>query len=460
MTTPPKKPREMKNGKTGPLTLLSGFKDRLPSDLALWDHLSTSVERLGRSYGFLRIETPAVEDARLYAALDDPLAFPESERYSFVDAEEVTVMLRPETTLGMARAYREHGFATLPMPLRIFSQGPAFRFVPKPGAGTYRQFSQFNFLVFGDMQAVVDAQIIAALYFLFRDLQLDVHVRLNSIGHAECRVQYERLLADYYRTRRGALCDACKEKLTNKQYLQLFTCRVPECQTLMQEAPPIVDHLCDADRQHFVQVLEHLDEVDVSYELDPRLFRSSKQYNRTVVAFSIARNDGRDPLTLASGGRQDQIVSLVGGEPTPVFGIAGSLERLLMACKEQQIAPPAAEQPDVFLAQLGDAARRKSLRLFLEMRNHGIQVAESLSKEGIKGQLEMATRLKAKFALILGQKEIMDGTALIRDMENGIQEVVDFQKVIPELKKRLEKSKPSNVVPPSHSGNGAGVPAE
>lgn len=430
---PNKPPKERK---ISPVGLLQGYKDRLPMDVPYWDHVTEQIKRLARDYSFIQIETPILEDARLFSMLKEKDA-PENEQlYFFDDPEGVSIALRPENTLPLARAYREHGFANLPQPVKVFYLGPQFRF-ERTSAGRLRQFTQFGLEVFGDASPIVDAQIISALHFFLQDLHLDVHLHLNSFGHPECRAQYEKMLVEYYRTRRSILCDDCKAKLV-KHPLQLLACQVPECQEVSQDAPQIIDHLCDADRQHFVQVLEHLDEVEVAYELDPRLFRGKPYYNRTVVEFVTTSADGR-PLALAGGGRYDQLVTAIGGEPTPAFGIAAGVERIITAMKEQSVQPPVSPPPDVYLAQIGDDARKKSLRLFLELRHEGIKVAESLSKEGIKSQLETATRIRARFALILGQKEIMDGTILLRDMENGIQEVVDFQKIIPEVKKRLQK---------------------
>lgn len=446
MTTPPLK-RSSKPA--SPVGLLPGYKDRLPQDVPYWDYVVHHIERVARDYSFLHIETPIVEDARLFSALTDAPT-DASEVVTFEDADGTRVALRPENTIPLARAYREHGFTALPQPVKVYSLGPQFR-REKPGAGRLRQFTQFNLEVFGDLSPVVDAQLIAAVYFFLSDFRLDFRLHLNSVGHPECRAAYERLLTEFYRTKRSALCDECKARLA-KQPLHLLVCHVPECQEIAQEAPPIVDHLCEEDREHFVRVLEHLDEVQVSYVLDPRLFREKAYYNRTVVEFFTSHGDGRS-IALAGGGRYDSLIATLGGEPTPGLGIAVGIERVITAMKEQGIAPPETPAPDVYLTQIGDEARKKSLRLFLELRNEGIKVAESLSKEGIKAQLEAATKVHAQFALILGQKEIMDGTILLRDMENGIQEVIDFQKIIPEVKKRLQKlvaagEKNNRITPP------------
>lgn len=445
-----KKSKEARPRKSGPVGRLTGFKDQLPLDSGAWEYVLEAFHRLALDYGFTRIDTPILEEAELFEPFRENGAVYDKHLITFTDPDGNVVALRPESTVPLARAYREHGLGNQGQPVKLYYLGPQFRFVSKPGGGTQRQFTQFGLEVFGDPQPVVDAQLIAAVYFFFSELNLSVRLHISSLGHSVCRAQYEKLLAEFFRPRRAALCELCKDKLAKQQVIRLLECREAQCIELFQEAPQIVDHLCEEDRTHFMRVLEHLDEVEISYILDPRLLRDRTFANRTIVEFYADQKNGT-PLALAGGGRHDELVALTGGQPTPAFGLAGGVERVLVALREQGRTPPPATGPDAFLAQLGDSARRKSLQLFIRLRQEGIRVAENLSKEGIKGQLEMATRLRAKFSLILGQKEIMDGTILIRDMENGIQEVVDFQKIIPELKKRLAKF--SSPIPPTPTSN-------
>lgn len=435
---------EKPRSRSGPLNLLEGFKDRLPGDIPYWDHILDRIHRMVRDYGYMRMETPVIEDARLFSVLKDDSPVFREELMTFEHAELGLLALRPENTLGVARAYRQHAFHLQPKPLKLYYIAPQFRW-EKPAAGRYRQFTQFGIEVFGEDQPVLDAQVIAAYYFLLQELQIDVRLHLNSMGHDECRAQYAKLLTDYYKTKKGELCEACRNRMTRNP-LRNLNCKEESCIAASVDAPQIVDHLCEPDRQHFVQVLEHLDEVEVAYELNPRLIRDKGMYNRTVVEFRTSNQEGRQ-IELVGGGRYDTVVEKLGGEPTPAFGLACGIERLVSIMKQKGLQAPLPPAPDVFLAQIGDEARRKSLKLFLQLRAESIFVAESLSKEGIKSQLENAVRSRARFALILGQKEIIDGTILLRDMENGIQEVIDFQKIVGEVKKRLERTQMNGTAP-------------
>lgn len=456
MNVQAKKPQGSRPSRGAPASHVHGYKDRLPAETPYLDRLFEASQRLAQDYGFLRIDTPLLEDARLYAPFKHgPLSA--EHLFALQDREENNLVLRPEHVLPFARAYREHNFGILSQPVKLYTIGPYLRWEHKIGSGTYRQFWQFAFSVFGDPQPIVDAQSITALYFLFQELGVEPRLRLNSLGHPQCRAAYEHQLTEFLRTRRSALCDESKAQLA-RQPLLVLRCAVPACQEATQEAPQLVDHLCGDDREHFARVLEHLDEVEVTYFLEPRLLRDTTLYNRTIAEFVVAP-EGKMPYAVAAGGRHDQAVPLVGGDAVAGFGMSLGFDRMLTAMRDCNLAPPAPSGPDVYIAQLGEAARRKSLQLFLQLRHEGIRVAESLSKDSIKAQLEHATHLHAQYALILGQKEIMDGTILIRDMENGIQEVSAFEKVIPEVKKRLAKSVAASLqMPANGAANGKTEP--
>jgi histidyl-tRNA synthetase len=199
-----------------------------------------------------------------------------------------------------------------------------------------------------------------------------------------------------------------------------------------------------------VKVLEHLDGLEIPYVLNSRLVRGLDYYTGTAFEIwpVVEGDNSGNPNALCGGGRYDMLVKQLGGPPTPAIGFAGGIERLINEIKARDIKVGMPATPDVFVAQLGDAARKKALRLFEDLRRAGLRVAETFSKDGIKPQMEMANKLAVKYALILGQKEMLDGTILIRDMENGIQETVDFQKIITEIQKRLSKN---NVVATNHN---------
>lgn len=421
--------------------LLRGMKDILPEEQHYWDYVRQRTDQIAQTYGFSRIDTPVLEETSLFVrSIGQETDVVEKEMYTFLDKSNDSVSLRPEGTAGVVRAYIEHGMLNRPQPVKLYYIGPFFRH-DRPQAGRYRQFNQFGFEVLGDSHPVIDAQLMMLAYSMLTEIGLPVTLQVNSVGCATCRESYKKALNEYYRTRKNALCEDCKRRL-QKNPLRLLDCKVPDCQLLAQDAPQTVDHLCETCHTHFVKVLEHLDGLEIPYVLNARLVRGLDYYTGTAFEIWPVVQDGdtSQPSAICGGGRYDVLVKQLGGQPTPAIGFACGIERLIIEVKNRDIKVPAQVAPDVFVAQLGDAARKKALVLFEDLRRAGLRVAETFSKDGIKPQMEMANRLGVKYALIIGQKEMLDGTILIRDMENGIQETVDFQKIISEIQKRLSKN--------------------
>lgn len=419
---------------------LRGMRDVLPEEYRYWDFVISKAEKIITYYGFMRTEIPVLEDLALFErSTGKQTDIVSKEMYTFVDKDGDRVALRPEATPGLVRSYIEHGLFNLPIqPVKIYWVGSCLR-REKPQSGRYRQFAQINLEMFGEASPVADAQIILIAYNLFKELQIDTQVQVNSIGCKECRPEYIRKLEDYYKQRqiRSKLCPDCKKRLI-KNPLRLLDCKEESCINLRAEAPQIVDHLCDECRDHFVKVLEYLDELDVIYNLNPYLVRGLDYYNRTVFEFWPEDSEKGRQNNLCGGGRYDNLVEYMGGRPTPGLGWAMGIERMILKIKENNIPVADTYKPEIFVAQLGEAAKRKAMLLFEELRQKGYKAAQNFVKDGLKPQLEFANKLGVKLALILGQKEIMDDTVLIRDMESGMQEVFDFKKIYEELDKRLK----------------------
>lgn len=430
---------ELKN-KSANLHLLKGMKDILPSDQKYWDFIFDTVRNLGTDYSYSRIETPVMEQTNLFVrTVGKETDIVEKEVYTFTDKGGESVTLRPENTASVARAYNEHGFITFPQPVKVYYYGPFFRY-SRPQSGRYRQFWQFGFEVLGEEHPVVDAQLVFLAHQFFKAIGLKVSIQINSIGCPSCRENFRQVLVDYFRSKKRNLCEDCKRRLT-KNPLRLLDCKEAGCQEISQEAPQIVDYLCEECREHFVQVLEYLDSLEVAYTLNPYLVRGLDYYTRTTFEIWPEAEEISAQSSLGGGGRYDNLVESIGGRPTPAAGFACGVERIILRLKNKNVPVPQIPPPDVFLAQLGVSARKECLKLFEKFREKKIRVAEDFAKDGIKDQLSRASKQGVKLAIILGQKEILDGTVLIRDMEDGVQEVIDAQKIVPEVRKRLEKLK-------------------
>lgn len=421
----------------GPIQSVRGMRDLLPSDQHYWRRVNALSDQIASSYGFDRIDTPLVEETSLFIrGVGRSTDIVEKELYSWETPGGEHVSLRPEGTASVVRAYVQHGMLNQPQPVKLWYLGPMFRY-DRPQAGRFRQFYQLGFETIGDDDPVIDAQLMIVGWNFLRSLGIDAVVRVNSLGSPESRQNYKNALVAYFRSKRAKLSDDDKRRLL-KNPLRLLDSKDPAVQEMKAEAPQIVDWLDEDSKSHFMRVLEYLDEVGVPYQLDPYLVRGLDYYTKTVFEWYAAGDDQALAQTaLGGGGRYDGLVEQLGGRPTPAAGFSFGLDRVVSRIKDTQPSSAIGYKADVFLAQLGDMGRKKAIALFEEFREAGIPVGEAFSKSNIKQQMEIANRQGSKWVVVIGQKEVLDGTAIIRDMEAGSQEIVDGKKVVHEIKKKL-----------------------
>jgi histidyl-tRNA synthetase len=327
----------------------------------------------------------------------------------------------------------------MPQPLKFYSFGPLFR-SEKPQAGRYRQFHQFNLEVFGEQNSVMDAQLIQIFYNILTELKFkNLVIEVNSIGDSQCRPYYKKLLSNYFKSRESSLCADCRRRIKENP-LRVLDCKEEKCQPVKAQAPQIVDHLCEPCKSHFKEVLEFLDELDLPYRLNPYLVRGLDYYTKTVFEIFEETEEGEKMGSLVGGGRYDGLVRLLGGKDTPACGAAAGVERIVETLKTRMKKEvlPQQQGRGVFLAQLGGFAKRKSLKLFEELRKAKVPVAESFGRDSLKTQLRIADKYQVPYALIIGQKEALEDSVLIRDMKTGKQDSVKLDKAVLEIKKRLK----------------------
>ncbi|MFA7662411.1 MAG: histidine--tRNA ligase [Patescibacteria group bacterium] len=422
---------------------LRGMRDILPEEQIYWDFVTQKAEESLKFYGFAKIDTPILEDLNLFVrGVGEDTDIVGKEVFSFVDKGGEKVCLRPESTASVVRSYIEHGMINQAQPVKLYYQGPQFRH-EKPQSGRFRQFYQLGLEVIGDPDPIIDAQLILFARNFLNELKLKFSIQVNSLGCKDCRKAYYKALNDFYRPKKRFLCKDCQKRML-KNPLRLLDCKEEECQKIAEEVPQIVDYLCEDCNKHFVKVLEYLDELEISYELNSKVVRGLDYYTKTIFEIWPISDDETKKISngaLGGGGRYDGLVEELGGQPTPACGMAFGIERIISQLKEQEIVFPQAKGVDIFLVQVGAAARKRCLSLFEELRINKIKVAESLSKNGLRPQLDKANKLKAKYSLILGQQELLDGTIIIRDMEDGTQETVNIDKVLDYVKKKTRTSK-------------------
>ncbi len=439
----PQEDQEPKKKKIRTPQTVRGMRDILPEDEPYWRKCYETAQKIADDFGFMRIETPLVEPEELFVrAVGKVTDIVEKEMYTLLDRDEKKLALRPEATASLCRAFINNGMFNRPQPQKLWLWGPMFRY-DRPQAGRYRQFYQADFEIIGDDSPATDAQIILLTYQFFKELGIETRVNINSIGLPDDRARYKMELVQWYRQRKKELCDNCQKRLVRNP-LRLLDCKEEQCAEVREEAPQIIDWLSDDSKKHFTEVLEYLDELEIPYFVDTFLVRGLDYYTKTVFEFLAVDDDSElSQSSLCGGGRYDLLMEQLGGKETAACGVAPGIDRIVLAMKDRGVKPWSAPKPDLFVAQLGKQGKRRALALYNNLRDAGYVLDANFAKDALKTQLDIANEKEIPYVVLVGQKEVMDNTVIIRDMESGNQEVVDFDKIIPELKKKVKKTRKS-----------------
>ncbi|OGI27134.1 MAG: histidine--tRNA ligase [Candidatus Moranbacteria bacterium RIFOXYB1_FULL_43_19] len=417
------------------------MRDILPADQVYWQQIRRLSEKAAADFGYRRIDIPLVEFTNIFSrSIGEGTDIIDKEMYSFSTKGGEKVSLRPEFTAGIARSYIQHGMNVSPKPVKLYYSGPCYRY-DRPQEGRFREFFQFGCEALGEQDPVLDAQMIQMGWRVIYQLGIrSVRVSVNSIGCPACRKSYRSLLVHYFESKKQKLCIDCKKRL-EKNPLRILDCKEDKCVQVRASAPQSIDHLCEECRVHFKELLEYLEELEIPFDLDSNLVRGLDYYTKTVFEFLTVSEGGGDAKknALGGGGRYDGLVKMLGGESTPAVGFSLGMDRLAVEMKKLGARQYKEPKPRVFLAQLGVFAKKKSLRMFEALERSGIRVAESFGRGSLKSQLKVADRLGVEITLIIGQKEALDETVIVKDMASGNQEIIDAGKVVDEVKRRLKK---------------------
>ncbi len=371
---------------------LTGMHDVLPQDQVYFKRINKIVEGVADYYSFDKIETPILENSEVFLrAVGAGTDIVEKEMYSFRTKGGDMVSLRPEGTAPIMRSYLENGMHNLPQPVKLWYTGPFFRY-ERPQAGRFRQFHQFGFEALGEKNPSIDSQIIQMSYDVLKELGFkSIKIELNSIGDSECRPYFKKILTSYFRSKKSSLCNDCQRRLKDNP-LRILDCKEEKCQRIKSGAPQIIDHLCENCHAHFKQVLEFLDELELPYTLNPYLVRGLDYYTKTVFEIVDSSEQGQAQGALIGGGRYDNLSKMLQGRDTPACGAAAGIERIVALMKEREMKTgPKQENAQIFLAQLGQMAKRKSMKLFEEFRAAKIEVAKYLNPMNMEVIAKLST---------------------------------------------------------------------
>jgi histidyl-tRNA synthetase len=408
-----------------------GTQDILPESTAVWRHVERCAEATARRFGYGEIRTPTFEDANLFLrGVGEGTDIVDKEIYRFRDKGDADLALRPEGTASTMRAYLQHGMSSRPQPVKLYSILTVFRY-DRPQAGRYREFRQFNVEAIGDEDPLLDAEVIGVLWRFLADLGLrDLTVLLNSIGDPACRPGYISALAAYFDPHKDELCGDCRRRLETNP-LRLLDCKNAPCQPFIKHAPKTIDYLCDACRDHFEAVRGYLKAAGLPFELEPKLVRGLDYYTRTV--FEVVPPKIGAQATIGGGGRYDGLAELLGGRHTPAVGFAAGLDRIILNLREQGCPLPPADTPDVFIAPIGAAAKVTAVQLAEQLRAAKLATVIGSGERGMRARLRQADASGAGVAIILGDDEVRDEQATVKNLAGGEQVRVAFGALVAHL---------------------------
>lgn len=409
--------------------LLRGFKDILPGEVELWQHIEDTTREVFESFGFKDIRTPIIEKTELFKrGIGENTDIVEKEMYTMEDRNGEMITLRPEATAGVIRAYVQHKLYAADPVKKLYSIGPMFR-RERPQKGRYRQFYQINAEALGVDSPLIDAQLIFMLRRLFNLLNVqNVEAHINSLGCPACRPEFRAALKELLDANSDKLCEDCLRR-KDKNPLRALDCKAPGCREALQNAPSIQDYLCERCAGDFAVVKNQLNALGVAYVIDPNLVRGLDYYMRTT--FEMHTTVLGAQAAVAGGGRYDGLVEMLDGPPVPGVGFAIGLDRLaeIVAGVNGENYAQYTRQPALFVAALGANAMDYAFKLVCGLNADGITAEMDFSGKSLKSQMKTADRLNAAYTLMLGDKELETGLATLKTMADSHQEEVSLSDV-------------------------------
>ena len=410
---------------------VKGTCDLLPEDSYKWQFVEKYMLDTARLYGFKEIRVPVFEHTEVFKrSVGDTTDVVQKEMYTFDDKGGRSITLRPELTAGVVRSAIENGLVNGALPLKVCYIGGCYRY-EKPQAGRLREFHQFGIECFGAGEPGADAEVIALGGSVLSRLGIkNLSLHINSIGCPTCRAKYHEALKAYFAARTDELCETCKDRL-ERNPMRILDCKSPICSKIAKQAPVMIDYLCDECAEHFEGVKSHLSAMGIEYTVDPHIVRGLDYYTRTV--FEFVSNDIGAQGTVCGGGRYDGLVSQMGGPVLPALGFGMGIERLMLVLENQGIDLPKPEKCDLFIAAMGADAAVKASGLCSKLRAEGFAAQCEISGRGVKAQMRYANKLGAAFTMVLGDDELKNKKANIKNMENGESREIDLENIVDEL---------------------------
>ncbi|MBE6788729.1 MAG: histidine--tRNA ligase [Ruminococcaceae bacterium] len=394
-----------------------GTQDVLPSQSGKWQFIEECARKTATVFGFKEVRFPTFEHTELFCrGVGDTTDVVQKEMYTFEDKGGRSITLRPEGTASTVRTILSNGLLSEALPLKLYYLTSCFRY-EKPQAGRLREFHQFGMECFGSAEPIADAQLIASASYFFKVLGISgLKLELNSIGCPECRKKYHEALKKYFEEKNESLCETCIGRL-EKNPMRILDCKSPVCSEIAKDAPKVIDYLCDECDTHFKKVQQYLDAMGIEYTVNPNIVRGLDYYTKTVFEF-VSSSIGAQG-TVCGGGRYDGLVETLGGAKTCALGYAIGIERLILLMQAQEAAFPESKKCEIYIAPMGEKASVKACKMVSALRDEGFFAECDLVGRGIKAQMKYANKIGAEFVVVIGDNEIEENSANLKDMNSG-----------------------------------------
>lgn len=416
---------------------IKGTNDVLPEESHNWQFVESKMLHTATQFGFKEIRVPVFEHTEVFLrSVGDTTDVVQKEMYTFDDKGGRSITLRPELTAGVIRSSIEKGLVNGALPQKLCYIGGCYRY-EKPQAGRLREFHQFGVECVGAAAPNADAEVISLAKAVLENIGIkDISLEINSIGCPTCRKEYHKALKEYFSSNAADLCDTCKDRL-DRNPMRILDCKSPVCKEIAENAPVVIDYLCDDCKEHFESVKSHLNAMNIDFKVNPKIVRGLDYYTRTV--FEFVSGDIGAQSTVCGGGRYDGLIAQMGGPQTPSLGFAMGIERLMMVLAAQKAELPEAPTCDLFIATLGEKASLKASALCRELRDEGYKIQTDICGRGLKAQMKYANKIGAKFTVVLGDNEVDSGKAILKKMSDSSEREIELSEIVMELGEEIRK---------------------
>lgn len=401
---------------------ITGTKDILPADIAKWQYLEELLRETFRLFNYKEIRTPVFEETALFIrGIGEETDIVGKEMYTFKDRSETSLTLKPEMTAPVVRSYIEHSLGAQQPLTKLFYISPMFR-QERPQAGRLRQFNQFGAEAIGSRSPLLDTEMIQLAYGILKSLGLkNLTVKINSLGTPETRETYKKLLKNYLEDKKSLLSEDSRRRF-DTNILRIFDSKIESDQTIIKDAPKLIEHLDDESKQDFEVVKNQLSKAGIPFQIDTALVRGLDYY--TKLTFEIDSGSVGAQTALCGGGRYDLLIKTLGGKAAPATGFAAGIERILLACENEKSLNIPDQSIDVYLIRVDSGLEDKIAEFASVLRTQNISCDYDYLNRSVKAQMREANKMNTKYVLFVGGDEYKKELLKLKDMSSGVEEII------------------------------------